>query len=143
MGSELLQLLWWIGKHFFMSYVHWRIAVRTKRVLPPPLEIIVFTYPVMMRAKLKLWLIDLLFNWLIDLFRFNTSDYRPLRAVLFVCLGGFGLVPTVHLFIQNGWSGALVNFYIYTLHLTPSGRPCGRFLIVIVFSKSLFSAYFF
>ncbi|XP_023329414.1 adiponectin receptor protein [Eurytemora carolleeae] len=41
--------------------------------------------------------------------RFNTSDYRPLRAVLFVCLGGFGLVPTVHLFIQNGWSGALVS----------------------------------
>jgi len=41
--------------------------------------------------------------------RFNTPVYRPLRALLFVCLGGFGLVPTLHLLIQAGWHSALIE----------------------------------
>jgi len=41
--------------------------------------------------------------------RFSTADYRWLRAVLFIGLGGFGLVPTVHLIIMSGWNEALVQ----------------------------------
>jgi len=47
--------------------------------------------------------------------RFNKAEYRPLRAGLFVCLGGFGFVPTLHLFIQSGWNDALVKGGIPTL----------------------------
>jgi len=41
--------------------------------------------------------------------RFSGADYRWVRAVLFVGLGGFGLIPTVHLIVQSGWQGALVE----------------------------------
>jgi len=41
--------------------------------------------------------------------RFNTPMYRPLRAGLFVGLGGFGLVPTAHMCIQAGWQTALIR----------------------------------
>ena len=40
--------------------------------------------------------------------RFNKAEYRWIRAVLFVCLGGFGFVPTFHLIITTGWNQALV-----------------------------------
>ena len=35
--------------------------------------------------------------------RFSTTEYRPVRALLFVCLGGFGFVPSMHFLIQSGW----------------------------------------
>jgi len=41
--------------------------------------------------------------------RFNTSAYRWVRAVLFIGLGGFGFVPTLHLILQSGWNEALVE----------------------------------
>merc|ERR1712142_1413848 len=41
--------------------------------------------------------------------RFATSEYRPVRAILFVCLGGFGFVPTIHFLIMSGWDAALVE----------------------------------
>jgi len=45
--------------------------------------------------------------------RFSTSEYRPIRAILFVCLGGFGFVPTVHFLIISGWNAALVEASIH------------------------------
>jgi len=45
--------------------------------------------------------------------RFATSEYRPLRALLFVCLGGFGFVPSMHFLIQSGWTTALVEASIH------------------------------
>merc|ERR1719431_319372 len=45
--------------------------------------------------------------------RFSTSEYRPLRALLFVCLGGFGFVPSMHFLIQFGWTIALVEASIH------------------------------
>jgi len=45
--------------------------------------------------------------------RFSTSEYRPLRALLFVCLGGFGFVPSMHFLIMSGWSTALVEASIH------------------------------
>jgi len=41
--------------------------------------------------------------------RFNAPQYRSVRAILFVCLGGFGFVPTIHLVIESGWNEALVK----------------------------------
>ena len=32
--------------------------------------------------------------------KFSEAAYRPVRALLFVCLGLFGLVPTVHFLVQ-------------------------------------------
>merc|ERR1719309_1138454 len=45
--------------------------------------------------------------------KFATSEYRPLRALLFVCLGGFGFVPSMHFLIQFGWTIALVEASIH------------------------------
>ena len=41
--------------------------------------------------------------------RFSTSAYRPVRAGLFVALGGFGFVPACHQLIVLGWENALVE----------------------------------
>jgi len=45
--------------------------------------------------------------------KFSTSEYRPLRALLFVCLGGFGFVPSMHFLIMSGWDTALVEASIH------------------------------
>lgn len=45
--------------------------------------------------------------------RFSNPTYRPIRAGLFVCLGGFGLVPSIHFLVQSGWSTALVEASIH------------------------------
>jgi len=49
--------------------------------------------------------------------RFNKAQYRWVRAVMFVSLGLFGLVPTLHLIIQMGWNEALVQGGISALLL--------------------------
>jgi len=36
--------------------------------------------------------------------KFSEPLYRPVRAIMFVCLGLFGLVPTVHFLLQSGWT---------------------------------------
>ena len=38
--------------------------------------------------------------------RFATASYRPIRAVLFVCLGLFGIFPFTHFLILHGWEEA-------------------------------------
>merc|ERR1719334_2998117 len=45
--------------------------------------------------------------------KFSSSQYRPIRALLFVCLGGFGLVPSIHFLLAAGWSTALVEASIH------------------------------
>lgn len=45
--------------------------------------------------------------------RFSDPTYRPIRAGLFVCLGGFGLVPSIHFLVQSGWSTALAEASIH------------------------------
>jgi len=45
--------------------------------------------------------------------RFSSVEYRPTRALLFVCLGCFGLVPSIHFLLQSGWSTALVEASIH------------------------------
>jgi len=49
--------------------------------------------------------------------RFNKPEFRQLRATLFVCLGLFGLFPTVHLILRSGWEMALVEGEVYKLLL--------------------------
>jgi predicted membrane channel-forming protein YqfA (hemolysin III family) len=43
--------------------------------------------------------------------RFSSPEYRPARAVLFVCLGGFGLIPATHFILQSGLTAAMVNIF--------------------------------
>merc|ERR1740123_2028511 len=45
--------------------------------------------------------------------KFSDPLYRPVRALLFVCLGLFGLVPTVHFLIQSGWSAGMAEASIH------------------------------
>jgi len=45
--------------------------------------------------------------------RFSSTSYRPVRALLFVCLGGFGFVPSTHFLIMSGWDTALVEASIH------------------------------
>ena len=49
--------------------------------------------------------------------RFATSEYRPMRAVLFVSLGGFGAVPACHHLIMSGWSAALVEAALHRVFI--------------------------
>jgi len=44
---------------------------------------------------------------------FSLPAYRPVRAMLFVCLGGFGFVPSCHFLIMSGWDTALVEASIH------------------------------
>merc|ERR1719348_2123 len=44
---------------------------------------------------------------------FSSPAFRPIRAGLFVALGGFGLVPSIHFLVQSGWSTALVEASIH------------------------------
>jgi len=44
---------------------------------------------------------------------FSGPAYRPIRAGVFVALGGFGFVPSIHFLIQAGWSTALVEASIH------------------------------
>jgi len=44
---------------------------------------------------------------------FSGPTYRPIRAGVFVALGGFGFVPSLHFLIQSGWSTALVEASIH------------------------------
>lgn len=41
--------------------------------------------------------------------RFTTAAYRPVRALLFVSLGGFGIIPACHSLIMSGWTNALAE----------------------------------
>jgi adiponectin receptor len=45
--------------------------------------------------------------------KFSDPLYRPVRALLFVCLGLFGLVPTVHFLVQSGWSAGMAEASIH------------------------------
>eukprot|EP00092_Neocalanus_flemingeri_P032943 GFUD01035825.1.p1 GENE.GFUD01035825.1~~GFUD01035825.1.p1 ORF type:complete len:483 (-),score=114.21 GFUD01035825.1:40-1488(-) len=45
--------------------------------------------------------------------RFSSTAYRPARALLFVCLGSFGLFPFCHFLIISGWDTALVEASIH------------------------------
>jgi len=45
--------------------------------------------------------------------RFSSPMFRPVRALLFVCLGLFGLVPSIHFLLQKGWGTALVEASIH------------------------------
>eukprot|EP00092_Neocalanus_flemingeri_P016466 GFUD01017819.1.p1 GENE.GFUD01017819.1~~GFUD01017819.1.p1 ORF type:complete len:462 (-),score=121.18 GFUD01017819.1:826-2211(-) len=45
--------------------------------------------------------------------RFSSTAYRPVRALLFVCLGGFGFIPSTHFLIMSGWDTALVEASIH------------------------------
>jgi len=45
--------------------------------------------------------------------QFSTTAYRPVRALLFVCLGCFGFVPSCHFLIISGWDTALVEASIH------------------------------
>lgn len=47
--------------------------------------------------------------------RFSSPEYRPARAVLFVCLGGFGLIPATHFILQSGWTAALTEASLHWL----------------------------
>ena len=49
--------------------------------------------------------------------RFATSEYRPMRAVLFVSLGGFGAVPACHHLIMSGWTNALVEAALHRVFI--------------------------
>ena len=49
--------------------------------------------------------------------RFATSEYRAVRAVLFVSLGGFGAVPACHYLLMYGWSSALVEAAIHRVFI--------------------------
>ena len=79
------------------------LAVRTICGLPPPLEIIVFTYPVMMGAKLRLiyWLIDCL-----GLILATTGPYELYCLYAWVGLDWF------QLFIYLYRTGGVVLWYI-------------------------------
>jgi len=41
--------------------------------------------------------------------RFTTAAYRPVRALMFVSLGLFGVIPACHSLIVSGWQNALVE----------------------------------
>jgi len=45
--------------------------------------------------------------------KFSTATYRPIRALLFVCLGLFGIVPTVHFLHDHGWSAGMVEASVH------------------------------
>lgn len=45
--------------------------------------------------------------------KFSEPALRPVRALLFVCLGGFGLVPTLHFLLQSGWSTGMTEASIH------------------------------
>jgi adiponectin receptor len=49
--------------------------------------------------------------------RFSSPAYRPARALLFVCLGGFGFIPAIHTIVQSGWSTALVSASIHRVFI--------------------------
>jgi len=49
--------------------------------------------------------------------RFSSAEYRPIRAALFVCLGGFGLVPTLHFLVMSGWQGALIEASVHRVFI--------------------------
>jgi len=44
---------------------------------------------------------------------FSGPEFRVVRSVVFVALGGFGFVPSLHFLIQSGWSTALVEASIH------------------------------
>jgi len=48
---------------------------------------------------------------------FASKSFRPIRAILFVCLGGFGFVPSCHFLIMSGWEAAQVEFSIHKVLL--------------------------
>jgi len=39
--------------------------------------------------------------------RFATPEYRPIRALLYVCLGCFGIIPVTHFWLVSGWHSVL------------------------------------
>jgi len=41
--------------------------------------------------------------------RFSTAEYRPVRALLFVSLGLFGVIPACQIMIVSGWHSALIE----------------------------------
>lgn len=41
--------------------------------------------------------------------RFATPAYRPIRALLYVCLGCFGFIPFTHFWIISGWDRVLAE----------------------------------
>jgi len=41
--------------------------------------------------------------------RFATPRYRPIRALLYVCLGCFGVIPYCHFWYAWGWDACLTE----------------------------------
>ena len=58
--------------------------------------------------------------------RFATSEYRAVRAVLFVSLGGFGAVPACHYLAMYGWRSALVEAAIHRVFIQGGLYVLGR-----------------
>merc|ERR1712037_492999 len=54
--------------------------------------------------------------------RFATPVFRPLRAILFVTLGCFGLLPMAHFSIAWGWKNALRELQIVYMGSGSDGR---------------------
>ena len=58
--------------------------------------------------------------------RFTTAAYRPVRALLFVSLGGFGIIPACHSLIMSGWTNALAEAAMHRVFIQAGLYILGR-----------------
>merc|ERR1712156_909075 len=70
--------------------------------------------------------------------RFATPVFRPIRAILFVTLGCFGLVPAAHFIIAWGWQRALKELQIVYMGSGGASYIFGAFLYGIRVPERLF-----
>jgi len=75
---------------------------------------------------------------IIIIIRFATPVFRPIRAILFVTLGCFGLLPMVHFSIAWGWQNALKELQIVYMGSGGASYIFGAFLYGIRVPERLF-----